>query len=327
MNAHSDPLVSIVTPMYNNVEYLQESIESVLSQTYRNWDYVIVNNCSTDGSAEIARRYAASDPRIRVYENTEFLPMLANHNHALRQISPDSKYCKIVFSDDWIFPRCIEDMVAAAEAHPSVGIVGAYGLQGRELAVKWASLPYPSELVAGRELGRIYFLRGEHDFVFGTAHSLLFRSDLVRQHDPFFNESNLHADTEACVNLLRQCDFSFVHQVLTYRRERTGSATEYATIMNTSVGCRLYELLTYGAYYLNAGELEACLDRVLKEYYNFLGVSVIKGRRNREFWRVHRDKLAESGLKLSQARIAGAIVSRIGRAILHPRETLLKIQG
>src|ERR1700735_445377 len=150
MNGHSNPLVSIVTPMYNNAQYLPESIESVLSQTYQNWDYVIVNNCSTDGSAEIAHRSAARDSRIRVHDNTRFLPILENHNLALRQISPQSKYCKMGFSDDWIFPRCVDPVVAAGEAPPSPGIIGGYELPGSQTAVKWRWLPFQSDLVPGR---------------------------------------------------------------------------------------------------------------------------------------------------------------------------------
>jgi len=126
MNTDSQPLVTVVTPMYNNVQYVKECIESVRSQTYRNWHYVIVNNCSTDGSADIAHGYAKQDPRITVHDNQQFLPVAANHNAAMRQLSPASKYCKMVFSDDWIFPRCLEEMVAMAEAHPSAGIVGAF---------------------------------------------------------------------------------------------------------------------------------------------------------------------------------------------------------
>src|SRR5579864_8803850 len=108
MKTGSQPLVSIVSPVYNESEHLAECIESVLAQTYQNWDYTIVNNCSTDGSMEIARRYAAQDRRIRIHENQHFLPVIQNHNAAFRQTSPDSKYCKVVLSDDWIFPECIE---------------------------------------------------------------------------------------------------------------------------------------------------------------------------------------------------------------------------
>ena len=107
MDSAAPPLVSMVTPVYNNEEYLVECIESVLAQTYQNWDYTIVNNCSTDKTGEIARRYAAKDPRIKVYDSQQFLRAVPNHNLALRQISARSKYCKIVFADDWIFPRCL----------------------------------------------------------------------------------------------------------------------------------------------------------------------------------------------------------------------------
>ncbi len=286
MNMQSQPRVSIVTPLYNNAEFLTECIESILSQTYQNWDYVIINNCSTDGSADIAHSYANRHPRIRVHDNTNFLPVLANHNLAMRQISPTSKYCKMVFSDDWIFPRCIEEMVAAAEGHPSAGIIGAYGLQGQEIAVKWAGLPYPSALVSGRELCRRYFLDGV--YVFGSSHSVLFRSDLVRGRDPFFNESNAHSDREICVDLLRSCDFSFVHQVLTYTRERTGSLTEFARQMNTSVGGRLYEVVEFGADFLTPQEVTVCRDRLIDEYYNYLAVSIVQRRRERAFWDMHK---------------------------------------
>ncbi len=242
MNSQSPPLVSVVTPMYNNAEYVAKCIESVRSQTYEHWDYVIVNNCSTDGSAEIARQFADVDSRVRVLDNETFLSALANHNRALRQISPGSKYCKMVFSDDWLFPRCLEEMVALAEAHPSVGIVGAYGLEGNEL--KWAGLPYPSTCIDGREVCRRFFI--EDIYVFGSAHSLLYRSELVRNHDPFFNEANVHADTEACFDLLRNCDFGFVHQVLTYSGVQTKSLRETSRRLNTYVGGRLYNLTTYG---------------------------------------------------------------------------------
>ena len=91
------PLVSFVTPFYNTAAYLEECITSVLRQTYRNWEYVLVNNCSTDSSAEIADRYAKQYPgRIRLQHNTAFLSQVQDYNAALRAVSPESKYCKVV---------------------------------------------------------------------------------------------------------------------------------------------------------------------------------------------------------------------------------------
>jgi glycosyltransferase involved in cell wall biosynthesis len=61
-----DPFVSVVTPVYNTGEFVEQAIRSVLEQTYRNFEYIICNNYSTDESGEIATRYEALDPRIRV---------------------------------------------------------------------------------------------------------------------------------------------------------------------------------------------------------------------------------------------------------------------
>src|SRR5687768_685276 len=98
------PLVSVVTPVYNTGEYLEEAIRSVLAQSYSNLEYIICNNHSTDASGEIAARYSSLDPRIRVVQPPRFLPQAENFNFALQQISPESRYCKMLLADDWMFP-------------------------------------------------------------------------------------------------------------------------------------------------------------------------------------------------------------------------------
>jgi glycosyltransferase involved in cell wall biosynthesis len=320
VNTASLPLVSVVTPVYNNAEYLAECIESVLAQTYVNWDYTIVDNCSTDGCAEIASRYAAKDPRIRVSENKQFLRAIPNHNRALRQISPASKYCKVVFGDDWIFPECLERMVAVAEKHPSVGIVGAYALHGTQ--VRWTGLPYPSTVVSGREICREHFL-GDL-FVFGTANSVLYRADLVRRHDPFYNEANIHADDEVCFELLKGCDFGFVHQVLTFTRVRSGSLATISSDLQTSFPGMLHILLTHGPDYLTSEELHARLDRHLSEYYKFLGQSVVLGR-DKKFWEYHKQQLTTLQGGYSRTRVAKGMLKVLCGAVLNPKNTLERL--
>jgi len=97
----SSPFVSVVTPFYNTREYLTECIESVLRQTWVNWEYVLVDNCSTDGSSAIAESYASRFPgKIRVIRTSSFLSQVQNYNFALSCISRQSKYCKMVQADD-----------------------------------------------------------------------------------------------------------------------------------------------------------------------------------------------------------------------------------
>ncbi len=320
MNFVSQPLVSIVAPVYNEAGCLAECIESVLAQTYQQWDLTIIDNCSTDGSLEVARRYAAKDRRIRVHENQQFLPVIANHNVALRQISPESKYCKVVLGDDWIFPNCIEQMVALAEANRSVGIVGAYALEGQRVA--WTGLPYPSYMVGGREICRRHLLEGL--YVFGSANAVLYRADLVRGRDPFYNEDNIHADTEVCFALLKTSDFGFVHQVLTFTRVRTGSLTTTSQSLQTSFASMLQLLVTHAPDYLTREENEARLTQHLSDYYRFLGKSLIFGR-DKQFWDYHKRELTKAGVGFSRARLAKGTLTTLCNATLNPKETVERL--
>lgn len=305
MTRTSQPLVSIVTPVYNGEEYFVECIESILAQTYQNWDYTILNNCSADRSMEIARQYAARDERIRIVENEQFLPVIANHNAALRQISPDSKYCKMVFADDWIYPECIARMVAVAEENPSVGIVSAYVLQGPE--VKCVGLPYQARVFGGREICRRHLL--DHLYVFESANALLYRSDLVRTKAAFYNEQNIHADTEACFALLRSADFGFVHQILTYTRIRPGSERATSSDLQTYLSGMLQVLQGYGSKYLSPEELDRLLRAHISDYYKFLGKCVLLGQRN--VLNYHRAKLINSGIGFQWSRVVLGMVSTL----------------
>jgi glycosyltransferase involved in cell wall biosynthesis len=314
------PLVSIVTPVYNAAEYLAECIESVLSQTYQNWEHVIVDNCSTDGTGEIARRYAARDRRIRVHGNQEFLTAIANHNNALRQISPASKYCKVVFGDDWLFPECLQQMVAVAEEYPSIGLVSSYALKGNE--VVWDGLPYSSRFIPGREICRRHFL--EKLYVFGSATTVLYRADLVRGRESFYNPANIHGDTEACFDLLRTSDFGFVHQVLTFSRIRPASLREMSTDLQTDLPGMLHMLSTYGPSFLNEHEFKALLRQHVTTYYRFLGKSWLLGR-EKNFWTYHRRQLSNSQVGYNSLRFLGGVVTVFLHAVLSPGETLTKL--
>ena len=127
MNA-GQPLVSVVTPVYNTAPYLAECIESVLGQTYANLEYVLLDNNSNDGSIDIANQYAARDKRIRVLGCSDHVGQIANYNRALQCINSDSKYTKVVEADNWLYPECLEKMVGLAETQDSIDIVGSYNI-------------------------------------------------------------------------------------------------------------------------------------------------------------------------------------------------------
>jgi glycosyltransferase involved in cell wall biosynthesis len=291
------PLVWVVTPVHNGDRYLAECIDSVLSQTYDNWRYLVVDNRSTDRTPDIARDYAARDSRISLHRNSEFLPIIANWNHALRFLPEDAKYCKVVHADDTLSPECLERMVHVAEANPSVGIVTSYILWGDELRHD-GFVPDRVEVIGGREIcqatleGRCY--------VFGSPSALLLRADLVRERPAFYNEENLHGDTEACFDLLRTVDLGFAHQVLTRKRVHAEAMTSFAVRINTFHHGWLTILAKYGACYLDRGEYARQLALRMARYLIFLAKAALQGKfRDPSFREHHR---ATVGLMLRTIR-------------------------
>jgi glycosyltransferase involved in cell wall biosynthesis len=318
MTVSEDPLVSVLTPVYNGEKYLAECIESVLAQTYQNWEYVIVNNCSKDRTQEIAQKYVQQDSRIRVHDNRDFVSMGENHNIALRQISPGSKYCKFVHADDWLFPDCLRQMVQLAEANPSVGIVGAYGLDG--VRIRWDGLPYPSTVTPGREMCRRSLMGGF--YAFGSPTSLLFRSDLIRGRNELYKTGEfdrLYSDQEVCYQTLRSSDFGFVHQVLTYSRSHDDSTTSLAarTGLNHDLPAALNIIRKYGPIFLSETEYERRLSLFIQRYYGFLGQSLLYFR-GKEFWDFHRRALSYMGFPLSRPKLLKAACSEIVDTLVNP---------
>ncbi len=325
MNSKSEPLVSILTPVYNGEAYLSECIESVLAQNYANWDYTIVNNCSTDGTFEKAERYARKDARIRVHNNEEFLDIIGNHNKAFRLISAESKYCKVVSADDWLFPDCITRLVELAEANPSVGIVGSYQLSGSGSDWNWCirgvERPYPSTVIPGRDACRVELLGGP--YVFGAPTSILYRSDLVREQACFYPNSTPEADASACYKYLQFADYGFVHQVLSYERIHNQTITTVSQSLGAYIPGLLSNLIEYGHCYLTSVELEKCLKNILDDYYRYLAVGFVNFRDNK-FWDYHKRRLKECGYPLSYAKLSKAVTANIIDLLFNPKQTIEK---
>ncbi len=326
MSNRRQPLVSVLTPVYNGEKYLSECIESVLAQSYENCEYVIVNNCSTDRSLEIAQGYEKENSRVRLYNNERFLEMAQNWNHALKQISPESKYCKIVHADDWLFPNCITEMVRLAEENPSVGIVGSYVLEGSR--VKGDSLPYPSTVIPGREVCR-FSLLGKVPYVFGSPTSLLIRSDFIRNSESFYNDRYFQLlDQTACYDVLRHADFGFVHQILTYSRLHEESQTSSASRLNILILEQLIFLEKYGPRYLTKEELKRRFKRRLQIYYRFLGRNLFR-LIDKEFRSYHRNGFGNltvsfSFLKLLRGLIEVLYINSV-TFLVHPKRNILNL--
>jgi glycosyltransferase involved in cell wall biosynthesis len=316
----NEPLVSVVTPFYNTADYLAECIESVLRQTYTHWEYILVNNKSTDGSERIVQQYVDRFPdKIRLVHTERFLTQVQNYNYGLSLISPESKYCKMVQADDWIFPECLKSMVELAEAHPKVALVAAYELEGDHASL--GGLPYPSPEVPGRDIGRLYFEKNIP--LFGTPTSLLMRSEVVRSRNPSFYEER-HApfeDSHVCFDLLRTWNFGFVHQVLTYSRRDNESILSRIRPYSFELFCRLAKVLAHGEYYLTKEEFPFYVRDAERKYFYYLGESALQGR-DAAFWKFHRERLESIHYSLNSRVMFKWIVIVLIDWLGNPKRTL-----
>lgn len=308
----NSPLVSVVTPVHNTVRYLEECVRSVQAQTYRHWEYVILDNASTDGSHELACRLARDDARIRVVRFDELVPQVPNYNRALRQIAPGSRYVKVVEADNWLFPDCLRSMVALAECNPAVAIVSAYN--STESRLRFVGLPLAENVVDGRRTAREH-LEGKA-YLFGAPTTVLMRADLVRRRQRFYREDGAPAeDLSVCYDAFTDHDFGFVHQVLTFVRTANDSILSRIKGFGAQHLDRVVMLERHGADFFSSGEL-ARVRRVLWDrYYRTLAEGRLDGQ-SEAFWDFHRKGLASLGRRIDRRRLATAAMHEIASRAL-----------
>ena len=209
----SPPRVSVVLNSYNQGEYLGEAIESVLGQTFRDFELVLVDNGSTDGSHQIAQEYAAKDARIRLalHDKNESLSSRQNEGVRLSQ----GEFVSFLYSDDLYLPHKLERQVALLDRlgreygvvyAPPLGLNVLTGARWQHSCLSESGWVFPS-LLARWETHHLDMLspmtRREHlerfpfyDDLFAEGEAVHLRVSMV---------TKLHYDPEPVV-LLREHD-------------------------------------------------------------------------------------------------------------------------
>jgi glycosyltransferase involved in cell wall biosynthesis len=315
----NQPFISVVTPFHNTVAYLAQCIESVLAQTHQNFEYVLVDNCSTDGSENIARSYADRDSRIRLIRRPQLLSQVQNYNRALAEISNASEYCKIVQADDFIFPDCLALMVQSMQQSESIGLVSSYWLKGDE--VRGSAFPHSLSMLSGREVARMYLQRSL--WVFGSPTAVLYRSALVKQNRPFYDETQLHEDTDKCLEILKEWDFGFVHQVLSFSRADNESISSAVRAFRPTSLDHYILIRRYARVFLDSGAAAVLQRKSKRDYYIALAQAALRFR-DRNFWDYHRRGLRTIGEKISWPRLTLHVGLRLLWLAANPGATLLR---
>lgn len=221
------PKVSILIPVYNREKFIAECIQSALDQTYTDFEVVVVDNDSDDGTWEICQRFAALDQRVRVFRNDTNIGPVRNWKRCAEEAR--GEFSKILFSDDCLEPNCLSQMVPKLDA-PVVALVYCAVLMGatKEKAAIVYSNPESSRLSASRFVDLV--ARNEAPLSPGAV--LIRTCDLRGNLHTQFSTSTCRpfdkygAGPDIMISLLTVKNYSYVEYMaepLVYFREHAGS--------------------------------------------------------------------------------------------------------
>jgi len=213
------PPVSVLLPVYNGQAYVREAIESVLAQDYGDFEFIIVDNASTDLTPAIIGEYSV-DRRIKVFRNDQTLPRLDNFVRAFNLADDKSRWLKFIGDDDRLMPNCLSEMVRAGRQAGAVGLVSSHYYDGERL-VK-GIIPPGQEWVEGPLFLRRLLLEPEARATVFSPASLLVAHRAYREMGGFRTDL-LHADSELFYRILNRYNLAFVHKTLTITGFHSGS--------------------------------------------------------------------------------------------------------
>jgi glycosyltransferase involved in cell wall biosynthesis len=212
---------SVCIPAYNSASYVRECIESVLAQTYQDFELIISDNCSTDRTWEIVQSY--SDPRIRLTRADQNRGMAHNFNQAVGMAR--GEYLKILCSDDVLHPRALELQAKFLDEHQDAVLVTCarqfIDAQGRDLQiVRWFSRDI---VLRGVDLKTVILLYGN---VIGEPSATLTRREAVVRAGPFKDGLSTAIDLEMWLRVLDQGPGGYMASSLCSIRRHPGMATQ-----------------------------------------------------------------------------------------------------
>ncbi|MDO4642172.1 MAG: glycosyltransferase [Neisseria sp.] len=174
---HSDiPLVSIVVPCYNSAEYLSETLDSLLAQTYSNFEIIAIDDGSTDHTVQILNQYAMQDSRFNILLQENTYCVIARQNAIAHA---KGKYLVCLDSDDKLAPTYLEKCVEIAERQPEIGIVYSEAQLFGRINQSWSLPPYDIQdfLIENSIYISALIRKSEFDAVGGFDTRLLYFED------------------------------------------------------------------------------------------------------------------------------------------------------
>jgi glycosyltransferase involved in cell wall biosynthesis len=245
-----NPKVSVCIPVYNGKDYISEAIQSVLAQTYRDFELVIVDNASTDGTLELIQR--VQDPRLRIERNSSNIGFEGNWNRCLELAR--GEFVKILPADDLIAPDCLEMQVKVLETHPELALVCSartiIDLNGRNLASR--GMGKKPLFLSSTDVMKRILSAGTNPV--GEPGAVLFRSMNIPHAGPFTTKNFYVVDVDYYVRHLAFGGLGYLPSPLAFFRvSAQSSSSVYKDRQYRDFAAWLDDLRQSGNYEFRAG--------------------------------------------------------------------------
>lgn len=204
--------ITVLMPVYNGEQFLPETIESVQAQTCTDWEFLILDDGSTDRSAEIVRQYAEKDDRIRFVQNEHNMGVARTLNRGLSLAR--GAYIARVDADDPLYRTRLAAQSAFLDAHPEVGVLGSGSVWERP---DTTFIHFPGAASDAQ-------IKADFPFENRLAHStLMIRKSVLDETGMQYDPNYKLEDYELWTRLARHTQFAVLRQPLIKHREYDGS--------------------------------------------------------------------------------------------------------
>jgi glycosyltransferase involved in cell wall biosynthesis len=298
----SFPLVAVVTPVYNGMPYIERTLLCVQQQSYRNLVHVVLDNASTDGTADAIA--AAMNGRVPIItkRNTTLLRQFDNWNASIGLTPPGAKYVNFLAADDLIRADAIERLVACAESDEEIDFVTAVDVFNDNL--KPHGLVPGRTIYSGEEYARAYLRK---DISWQPATHVFFRVTPERLANPFDTVVGPPlADCEFIISDLVNRKIGLVEAPLFYTRYTESSVTAQSGGFRSYILPDFERFLRHAPKFLEPAEIKA----LTKKQFHMLLRHVLlwrrQGMQDAAFHVVKR--LTELGYKPTTADYAAAVL-------------------
>ena len=223
------PAISVVMSVYNSEKYLDDAIQSVLTQTFGDFEFIIVNDASTDNSQKIIDKYAASDNRIRTFQNAKNSGAAATRNEGLRHIR--GKYTLIIDSDDALMSNALKTSYLFAE-HDNLDMFIFCPIAFNAQTKQFEYMPMLNQKYIQKRNLRIFNISDIYERTFQLTlfqpWNKFIRSDIIKNnHLRFANHPYLDDAYFVFMAMIHAKRISFTWEKLyLYRLNRKGSQTD-----------------------------------------------------------------------------------------------------